>query len=260
MELQRRISTLTAALSEKAEENLDLRAELEQQAGEKARFAAERRARDAEAELARVRQDREAQEELNQEFQRRISTLSVCLTELAEVNAAALAEKTREGEASRLARHNDSVLALGRQAALGLADSKDVVPLAMSGGGGGGSRSDRSEKREEEMLPPASPVTPQLVQDYQGEIERLKFRLRKRKAKMEKMREVVLQHKDRADSASKACAKYEKELKRLNREAEESLGKELAKRRELEQIVKVMTRKVNELEFLMEEKGGNVNE
>lgn len=84
MELQRRITTLTAALSEKAEENLDLHrevAELKQRP--KAQDAADKRAHELEAEVARLTQDRQTQEELNVEFQRRITTLSVCLGELA---------------------------------------------------------------------------------------------------------------------------------------------------------------------------------
>ncbi len=84
MELQRRITTLTAALSEKAEENLDLHrevAELKQRP--KAQDAADKRAHELEAEVGRLNQERQAQEELNVEFQRRITTLSVCLGELA---------------------------------------------------------------------------------------------------------------------------------------------------------------------------------
>ncbi len=101
----------------------------------------------------------------------------------------------------------------------------------------------------------ASPATPQLLQDYQSEIERLKFRLKKRKAKMAQMQATLAQHKDRADSASKSCTKYERELKRLNREAEESLSKELSKRRQIEQTMKMAQRRLGELEFLMEDKG-----
>jgi regulator of replication initiation timing len=62
MELQRRISTLTAALSEKAEENLDLRAELEQR-GEKGSSGAskDKRLKEQESDIQRLKQERDAQ-------------------------------------------------------------------------------------------------------------------------------------------------------------------------------------------------------
>jgi peptidoglycan hydrolase CwlO-like protein len=95
-------------------------------------------------------------------------------------------------------------------------------------------------------------VTPQLLQDYQSEIERLKFRLRKRKGKMEKLKEEVLHQKDLADSAKKSCTKYEKEVKRMHRDMAEALEKEMARRKKTEQMAKSLQRKIGELEFLLE--------
>ncbi len=250
-ELSRRLSTLTQALSEKAEENLDVRAELEQLKSE--RVAQNKKMREAEVELERLRQERQAQDELNVEFQRRISTLSVCLTELAELNAAALSDKVGVEEARHLLGHNAQLELVARQALMG------ENGTGSNGGAMGSPLEARREERERSRsASPASggtPMTPQVLQDYHSEIEKLKFRLKKRKAKMGQMREIVAQHKDRADSASKSCVKYEKELKRLNREAEESLSKELAKRRLVEQTVKTMQRRMSELEFLLDDKG-----
>jgi chromosome segregation ATPase len=249
LELQRRLSTLTQALSEKAEENLDVRAELEQLKAEGAQN--EKKLREAESELERVKQERQAQDELNVEFQRRISTLSVCLTELAELNAAALAAKLGEAQATQMLNQNALLQSVGRQAVLGAADSGAAgTPL-----GGNNNNDTTHHSRSSSPVSLGSPATPQLLQDYQGEIERLKFRLKKRKAKMAQMQATLGQHKDRADSASKSCVKYERELKRLNREAEESLAKELGKRRQIEQTAKMMQRRLGELEFLMEDKG-----
>ena len=97
-----------------------------------------------------------------------------------------------------------------------------------------------------------TPVTPQLLQDYQSEIERLKFRLRKRKGKMEKLKEEVLHQKDLADSAKKSCTKYERELKRMQRDMSEALEKEVGRRKKTEQMAKSLQRRIGELEFLLE--------
>jgi predicted RNase H-like nuclease (RuvC/YqgF family) len=250
LELQRRLSTLTQALSEKAEENLDVRAELEQLKAEGAQN--EKKLREAESELERLKQERQAQDELNVEFQRRISTLSVCLTELAELNAAALSAKLGESEATQMLNQNALLQSVGRQAVLGAADSGAVGSSSM---GGGNNNNETHHSRSSSSVSLGSPATPQLLQDYQGEIARLKFRLKKRKAKMVQMQTTLGQHKDRADSASKSCTKYERELKRLNREAEESLAKELGKRRQIEQSMKMAQRRLGELEFLLEDKG-----
>lgn len=43
----------------------------------------DKRLRELEADVQRLQHERQAQEELNLEFQRRITTLSICLTELA---------------------------------------------------------------------------------------------------------------------------------------------------------------------------------
>jgi DNA repair exonuclease SbcCD ATPase subunit len=262
LELQRRLSTLTQALSEKAEENLDVRAELEQLKAEGAQQ--EKKLREAEAELARLKQERQAQDELNVEFQRRISTLSVCLTELAELNAAALSAKLTEAEATQMLSQNALLQSMGRQAVLGAGDSVAPATPSVNDNGNNNNNNNNNNNSGDNVSTsngrnsPAtlgSPATPQLLQDYHSEIERLKFRLKKRKAKMVQMEATLGQHKDRADSASKSCTKYERELKRLNREAEESLAKELGKRRQMEQTVKMLQRRLGELEFLMEDKG-----
>lgn len=258
IELQRRLATLTAALSEKAEENLDLAASLrERDASEEG--LSERRVRELETELVKMRRERAAQEELNTEFQRRIATLSVCLAELAEVNHQALSGSGRSG----LERQNEAAHAMGRQAALGLVQLDDAEalsrrgPLAAAAGNDNnvvaGSSSGLSDSSESSSLAGvASPVTPQLLQDYQGEIERLKFRLRKCKAKVKQLRDDVVLERDRSDAAVLAVKKYEKELKRLQSEAETALVKEASRRAKIEQAGKAVQRRVSELEFLLE--------
>ena len=79
--------------------------------------------------------------------------------------------------------------------------------------------------------------------------------MKKRKAKLAELKEALAEQKDKADSAHKSCVKYEKELKKLNREAEESLGKEMQRRKQVELSVKAAKRRIGELEFLLEDNG-----
>jgi hypothetical protein len=96
-------------------------------------------------------------------------------------------------------------------------------------------------------------MTPQLLQDYQSEIERLKFKLKKKKAKMENLRLNFLAQKDRADSIAKSNLKYEKELKKMQREFSSNLEKELSRRKKTEAVAKSLQRRISELEFLLED-------
>lgn len=251
MELQRRITTLTAALSEKAEENLEFAREVSELRRQRPldQQEAGRRLRAAEERVEQLQAERQAQEELNQEFQRRITTLSVCLTELADMNALAFSDKLNAAsEAQRLLFQNEAVQAVGRQAALGGGSHEeqhtpDRRPGSPAGGGLGGAGATPLQ---------GPPVTPQLLQDYQGEIERLKFKLKKRKGKCEKLRLEQLYQKDLADAARKSCTKYEKEIKRLNAEMSEALEKEVNRRKKVEQTAKSLQRRIGELEFLLE--------
>ena len=261
MELQRRIGTLTAALSDKAEENLEFAREVQELRvqGPRGLEASDKRLRASEEELERLRHERQAQEELNQEFQRRITTLSVCLTELAEINAAALVDHGLTAkEVASMQLQNDTVEMMGRQAALGLAPhlsdqqrreglQEPSTPERQRHQNA--AEKDASSSNNSVMH---TPVTPQLLQDYQSEIERLKFRLRKRKGKMEKLKEEVLHQKDLADSAKKSCTKYERELKRMQRDMSEALEKEVGRRKKTEQMAKSLQRRIGELEFLLE--------
>lgn len=96
-------------------------------------------------------------------------------------------------------------------------------------------------------------MTPQILQDYQGEIERLKFRLKKRKAKMVQLREELAQARDNESAALKSTTKYEKHIKRLERDSEEGLLKEIERRKATELMVKNLKRRVQELEFLLDD-------
>lgn len=204
----------------------------------KAQDVAERRALELDAQVQRLTQERAAQEELNMEFQRRISTLSVCMTELAELNATTLGERMSAADARLLHTRNDAVLGVGRQASLGLVHIPEGKSLDQV-------LSSASSAAPVALLPapvrvdePQTPMTPHILQDYQGEIERLKFRLKKRKAKMAQLREEVKQARDAESAAVKSTAKYERLIKKLEREGEENLAKEAERRQKSELAAK----------------------
>lgn len=189
-----------------------------------------------EAELASLKQERQAQDELNVEFQRRITTLSVCLTELADINAISLQSNNNNNNCNgngELQKRNATVQALGREATLGLVHVDDVPTLAQS-------------------VTPATPMTPLLLQDYQGELERLKFRLKTRKAKLLQTREELAAARDQEAAALQSAAKYEKHIKRKEREFEEALRKERELRKAARDKCKGLERRISELEFLLE--------
>lgn len=196
------------------------------------------------------------------------------MTLCSELNAQTLGPKISAEEAARLSLRNDSVLGLGRKASLGLVhlpeessldqmlasqstrphtasfgEGSPCLATPTSGGGGGGLAGD------EPRTPIQTPIqmTPQILQDYQGEIERLKFRLKKRKGKMLQLREELAQAKDNETAALKSGSKYEKHIKRLERESEEGLLKEIERRKAMELLLKNLKRRVQELEFLLED-------
>lgn len=109
---------------------------------------------------------------------------------LTELNATTLAEQLGPERARALLNRNDAVQGVARQAGLGLVhipegSSLDQVLAATT-------PMPRSHSASH-LAPdePQMPMTPQILQDYQGEIERLKFRLKKRKAKMAQLRDEV---------------------------------------------------------------------
>lgn len=213
---------------------------------------ADKRVRELEAALERAQSERRTQEELNVEYQRRISTLSVCLSEMAELNAATLQPQLGPVKARALLERSDAVQVVGRQASIGLvhiSEGRSLDHVLQQTGG---------------VMPPSTPLssddnvtpmTPQILQDYQGEIERLKFRLRKRKAKMAQVREETAQARDREQAALLSVAKYEKHIKRLEREGDENVRKEAERRKQAELAAKNLKRRIAELEFLLEDEG-----
>lgn len=192
---------------------------------------------------------------------------------IAELNAQTLGPRLSADECAKLASRNDAVLGLGRKASLGLVhfpEEKSLDQMLETPTTPSSSIGISTPTTPPVVFAPSTassdvhtPVqmTPQILQDYQGEIERLKFRLKKRKGKMMQLREEAVQAKDNESAALKSVAKYEKHIKRLERESEESLLKEQERRKATELSLKNLKRRVQELEFLLEddERTGNTS-
>lgn len=107
---------------------------------------------------------------------------------LLELNSTTLSEQLGPDRARALLQRNDAVQGVARQASLGMVhipegSSLDQVLAVTTALPHSASLVLHDE--------PQAPMTPQILQDYQGEIERLKFRLKKRKTKMAQLREEV---------------------------------------------------------------------